>query len=62
MKGYPGTLYPRKADVSKEEEVKGLFQWVKDKLGVVDVLVNNAGVATASSLSGEFHHMSSEAD
>ncbi|PSN36752.1 Farnesol dehydrogenase [Blattella germanica] len=51
VKGLPGTLYPFKADVSKEEDVKNAFQWVKEKLGVVDVLINNAGVASASSLS-----------
>jgi len=33
-----------KADVSKEVEVKSLFSQVKEKLGTITVLVNNAGI------------------
>ncbi|KAJ4433792.1 hypothetical protein ANN_16104 [Periplaneta americana] len=51
LKGASGTLYPLKADVSKEEDVATAFKWVKDNLGGVDVLINNAGVASYSSLS-----------
>lgn len=54
LKGASGTLYPLKADVSKEEDVATAFKWVKDNLGGVDVLINNAGVASYSSLSGTF--------
>jgi NAD(P)-dependent dehydrogenase (short-subunit alcohol dehydrogenase family) len=32
------------ADVSKEEDVKALFQAAADKFGGIDILVNNAGV------------------
>lgn len=34
------------ADLTKEEEVTALFKRVKDAYGRVDVLVNNAGIAT----------------
>jgi NAD(P)-dependent dehydrogenase (short-subunit alcohol dehydrogenase family) len=33
-----------KADVTKDEEVVGLFKWVDETFGGVDVLVNNAGI------------------
>ena len=33
-----------KADVSKEEEVKEMFAFVKEKYGRLDILVNNAGI------------------
>jgi len=32
------------ADVSKESEVKSLFENIHDELGDVDILVNNAGI------------------
>ncbi|XP_015433466.1 PREDICTED: farnesol dehydrogenase-like [Dufourea novaeangliae] len=36
-------IYPIQCDVTKEEEILRVFQWVKEKLGGADVLVNNAG-------------------
>ncbi|XP_069683457.1 farnesol dehydrogenase-like [Periplaneta americana] len=45
-----GKLYTVKCDVSKESDVKEAFKWVKDKLGVVDILVNNAAVAYFNSI------------
>jgi NAD(P)-dependent dehydrogenase (short-subunit alcohol dehydrogenase family) len=35
-----------KADVSKQDEVKALFREVEQKFGKLDVLINNAGIAT----------------
>jgi len=50
LKGCSGTLYAVKADVSKEDEVVAAFKWVKNNLGGVDVLINNAGITGKSSL------------
>ncbi len=34
-----------KADVSKREEVKNMIQYITNKFGDIDVLINNAGIA-----------------
>ncbi|KAJ8916021.1 hypothetical protein NQ315_010889, partial [Exocentrus adspersus] len=39
-----GKLYPIKTDVSKEEDILNAFKWVKENLGPVHILVNNAGI------------------
>jgi NAD(P)-dependent dehydrogenase (short-subunit alcohol dehydrogenase family) len=52
VKGLGGSLYPLKADVSKEEEVVAAFTWVKINLGSVDVLNINAGITGRSTLHG----------
>jgi NAD(P)-dependent dehydrogenase (short-subunit alcohol dehydrogenase family) len=36
--GSKGSLYPLKADDSKEEQVEAAFSWTKNNLGRVDVL------------------------
>ncbi|XP_069683475.1 dehydrogenase/reductase SDR family member 11-like [Periplaneta americana] len=50
VKSAPGKLYCLKCDVSNEEDIKAAFKWVRDNLGGVDVLVNNAGGGSANSL------------
>ncbi|XP_046738888.1 farnesol dehydrogenase-like [Diprion similis] len=40
-----GKLYPVQCDVSNEQEILDAFRWIRDHLGAIDVLVNNAGVA-----------------
>jgi NAD(P)-dependent dehydrogenase (short-subunit alcohol dehydrogenase family) len=55
LQGLGGSLYPLKADVSKEEEVVAAFAWVKNNLGGVDVLINNAGITGRSTLHGRQH-------
>ncbi|GFG38521.1 hypothetical protein Cfor_01191, partial [Coptotermes formosanus] len=50
VKGSSGTLYALKADVSKEEEIVAAFKWVKNNLGGVDVLINNAGIPGKSTV------------
>ncbi|XP_033225242.1 farnesol dehydrogenase-like [Belonocnema kinseyi] len=39
-----GTFHALECDVSKQEDVIKTFDWIKKNLGVVHVLVNNAGV------------------
>lgn len=41
-KGSEISLY--KANLSEEEEVKGLFNFIREKYGRLDVLINNAGI------------------
>ncbi|KAJ8878079.1 hypothetical protein PR048_022543 [Dryococelus australis] len=50
LKDAPGKLYAVKADLTKEGDILAAFQWVKDNLGGVDVLVNNAGMAPNNNL------------
>jgi NAD(P)-dependent dehydrogenase (short-subunit alcohol dehydrogenase family) len=42
-KKYPGAI-PVAADIRNDEEVKAMFRDIKDKVGVIHGLVNNAGV------------------
>ena len=48
-----GKLFPVKCDVSNESDVLAAFKWVKDNLGGVDILINNAAAATDTSLTGK---------
>jgi NAD(P)-dependent dehydrogenase (short-subunit alcohol dehydrogenase family) len=50
LKSAKGKLYAVKCDASKESDVQTAFKWVKDNLGGVDILVNNAAVAYYTSL------------
>ena len=36
--------YAHQADVSKEDQVAVMFEKMKDKLGTIDILINNAGL------------------
>ena len=44
IKAMGGTAIAVQADVNKENEVQKLFELVTEQLGVIDVLVNNAGI------------------
>jgi NADP+-dependent farnesol dehydrogenase len=48
-----GKLYAIKCDVSKDSDNEMSFKWVKDNLGGVDILVNNAAVLIATPLIGK---------
>lgn len=47
-------LHPVKCDVEKEEEILEVFKLAEKDLNGVDVLINNAGVLTSASLTGDF--------
>jgi NAD(P)-dependent dehydrogenase (short-subunit alcohol dehydrogenase family) len=53
LKSAKGKLYPLKCDVSKESEITEAFKWIKTNLGGVDILINNAGVASYNRLIGK---------
>lgn len=46
----PGKFHPFQADLCNESEIKAFFKFVDDKLGRVDVLINNAGVTRMTSM------------
>ncbi|XP_046393946.1 farnesol dehydrogenase-like [Ischnura elegans] len=51
LAGRKGKLHAVRADVGKEEDVVRAFKWVREHLGAVHVLINNAGYAPYSFLS-----------
>ncbi|XP_043269468.1 11-beta-hydroxysteroid dehydrogenase 1A-like [Venturia canescens] len=50
LKGAKGKLYAVKCDLRNENDILKAFEWTNEKLGGVDVLVNNAGVAVTSTI------------
>jgi NADP+-dependent farnesol dehydrogenase len=49
-----GKLYAVKCDVTKDSDIETAFKWVKDNLGGVDIMVNNAGVGLLCPLIGKW--------
>lgn len=39
-----GKFFPFKCDITVEEELLNAFQWISKNVGVVNILINNAGV------------------
>ncbi|VEN39822.1 unnamed protein product [Callosobruchus maculatus] len=50
LAGKNGKFYPLVADISKEQDILEAFDWIKNNLGAVHILVNNAGVGNPSSV------------
>jgi len=53
LKGKLGKFYYLKVDLCSEENILEAFDWVKNTLKSVDVLINNAGVWKNSDLLGK---------
>lgn len=50
LKNEPGTLHAIKTDIMKEDEILRAMDWIKNNLGPIHVLVNNAGVTRKAPL------------
>lgn len=61
LQNEPGKLHPVKCNVTKEQEILAAFSWIKEHLGGVDIMINNAGVLHQSFLSGRPTEMCWEA-
>ncbi|XP_031353913.1 farnesol dehydrogenase-like [Photinus pyralis] len=50
LDGKKGRFYHLTADITKEQEVLNAFKWIECNLGVVHILVNNAGTTRETTL------------
>ncbi|XP_001599851.1 farnesol dehydrogenase-like [Nasonia vitripennis] len=52
MKGIqgPGKFHAKECDLSSEENIDSVFEWIKKNLGTAHILINNAGVMKESSI------------
>lgn len=48
LKDNPGKVHIKKTDCSSETEIKELFDWTKDNVGPIHILINNAGMVAHS--------------
>ena len=48
-----GKLYDIKCDLTENSDIETVFKWVKDNLGGVDILINNAAVLFIRPLIGK---------
>lgn len=48
-----GKLYSLKCDISNDDDVKSCFEWIEQTFDTVNVLVNNAGVSTLTSITDD---------
>ena len=49
-----GKLYAVKCGVTNNSDIETAFQWVKDNLGGVDILVNNAAAGGTTPVIGKW--------
>lgn len=50
LKGRKGQIFTYAADMAKEEDILGLFKWVKENMGPVHILINNAAIYPQTNL------------
>lgn len=50
LQNRPGKFHPVQADITNEDDLNRAFAWVKNNLGTLHILVNNAGVAKPATL------------
>ncbi|CRL02304.1 CLUMA_CG015206, isoform A [Clunio marinus] len=43
-----GIIYPRYCDVSDLNSIKETFKWIEEKFGIINILVNNAGIQSST--------------
>lgn len=53
LEGASGKLHAIECDVTKEESTIAAFSWIEENLGSLDLIINNAGIAKESSLTGK---------
>lgn len=51
LSGKLGTFHPIKCDMSVEGDILEAFDYIKNNIGPISILINNAGMASCSSLS-----------
>lgn len=47
-----GSIHPRKCDISNTEDIEATFQWIEEKFGGIDILINNAGALHKGTIFG----------
>lgn len=47
-----GKFISCECDVTKTQNVKDVFQWIRNNVGVVQILVNNAGIFLPGTIVG----------
>lgn len=48
-----GKLHGLQCDITKQEDIEKCFKWIKDHVGPVQILVNNAGLVKTGTLIGK---------
>lgn len=51
-------FFPIKCDVSKEEDILNVFEWVEKKFKGIDILVNNAAIFHTTFFIGKYNYRS----
>lgn len=49
----PGKFYAKECDITVENNVIKTFKWIKQTLGTVHILINNAGVVKGAKIEGD---------